>query len=225
LLAELAKGRMRTKIPDLRKALTGRFREHHGFLLQRMLDHVEAQEADIAALDERIETALTPFVAQVDLLRTIPGVDYRSAQVILAEIGPDMGAFPTAAHLASWAGMCPGQRDSAGKRGSGKTRKGSKWLRGSLVQSARAASRTKGTYLSERYRQIMRRRGDAKAIVALGHEVLLAAYRVLDTAQPYIDPGPNALSTLTAERQRRQAVRRLQELGYQVTIAPNTNAA
>jgi transposase len=224
-LAELAKGRMRPKIPDLRKALTGRFREHHGFLLKRMLDHVEAQEADIAALDERIEAALAPFVVQVELLRTIPGVDIRSAQVILAEIGPDMAVFPTSAHLASWAGMCPGQRDSAGKRGSGKTRKGSKWLRAALIQSARSASRTKGTYLNERYRQVMRRRGDAKAIVALGHEILLAAYRVLDTTQPYTDPGPTALSKLTADRQRRQAVRRLQDLGYQVTIAPRTDAA
>lgn len=136
-----------------------------------------------------------------------------------------MNVLPTAAHLASWAGMCPGQRDSAGKRGSGKTRKGSKWLRAALVQSARAASRSKGTYFHERYRQVMRRRGDAKAIVALGHEILLCAYRVLDTAQPYIGPGPTALNALTAERQRRQAVRRRQDLGYQVTITPRTDAA
>src|SRR5674476_299461 len=223
VLAELAKGRMRTKIPDLRKALTGRFREHHGFLLKRMLDHVEAQEVEIAALDERIEEP--PFVAQVELLATIPGVDCRSAQVILAEIGPDMSVFPTAGHLASWAGMCPGQRDSAGKHGSGKTRKGSKWLRAALVQSARGASRSKSTYLSERYRQIMRRRGDAKAIVAVGHEILLAAYRVLVTAQPYTDPGRTTFSRLTTQRLTRQAVRRLQDLGYQVTIAPRTDAA
>jgi transposase len=190
-----------------------------------MLDHVEAQEAEIAALDERIEAALAPFVDQVELLATIPGVDRRCAQVILAEIGPDMSVFPTAGHLASWAGMCPGQRDSAGKHGSGKTRKGSKWLRGALVQSARAASRSKRTYLSEPYRQVMRRRGDAKAIVAIGHEILLAAYRVLATAQPYTDPGPTTLSRLTTQRLTRQAVRRLQDLGYQVTIEPRTDAA
>src|SRR5665213_570058 len=224
-LAELAKGRMRTKIPDLRKALTGRFREHHGFLLKQMLDHVEAQEAEIVALDERIEAALAPFAGQVELLATIPGVDHRCAQVILAEIGSDMSVFPTAGHLASWAGMCPGQRDSAGKHGSGKTRKGSKWLRAALVQSDRGASRSKSTYLSERYRQIMRRRGDAKAIVAVGHEILLAAYRVLVTVQPYTDPGPTTLSRLTTQRLTRQAVRRLQDLGYQVTIAPRTDAA
>ena len=117
------------------------------------------------------------------------------------------------------------KRDSAGKHGSGKTRKGSKWLRGALVQSARAASRSKGSYLSKRYREVMRRRGDAKAIVALGHEILLAAYRVLATAQPYTDPGPTALSRLSTQRLTRQAVKRLQDLGYQVTIAPRTDAA
>src|SRR5674476_1423227 len=114
VLAELAKGRMRPKIPDLRKALTGRFREHHGFLLKRMLDPVEAQEAEIAALDERIEAAIAPFVAQVELLATIPGVDRRSAQAILAEIGPDMSVFPTAGHLASWAHPGPGRGMTGG---------------------------------------------------------------------------------------------------------------
>jgi transposase len=116
---------MRSQIPQLRKALTGRFREHYAFLLQQMLDHVERQEADITALDVRIESALATFVLQIDPLRTIPGIDRRSAEAILAEIGPDMSVFPTGAHLASRAGRCPGQRESAGKRGSGQTRKGS----------------------------------------------------------------------------------------------------
>ena len=123
-MADLAQRRMRAKIPDLTKALTGRFGAHHAFLLARMLDHIEAQEADIAALDERIGQVLDPFATQVELLRSIPGVDRRSAEVILAEIGPDMSVFPTPAHLASWAGMCPGQRESAGKRGSGKHHRG-----------------------------------------------------------------------------------------------------
>jgi len=217
-LAELAKRRLRVKIPELRKALTGRFRDHHSFLLERMLNHAEAQEADISALDKRIETALAPFAANVELLRTIPGVDRRSAEVILAEIGSDMNVFPTPGHLASWAGMCPGQRESAGKRGSGKTRKGSKSLRAALVQSARAASRSKQTYLSERYRQVMRRRGDAKAIIAVGHQILLDAHRILSTQQPYTDPGPSALRALTADQQRKRAVHRLEELGYKVTV-------
>ena len=220
LLADLARGRMRAKIPSLNKALTGRFSEHHAYLLQRMLDHVEAQEAEIADLDARIERLIAPFATQVELLDTIPGVDVRAAQTILAEIGPDMSVFPTPGHLASWAGMCPGQRDSAGKRGSGKTRKGSKWLRAALVQSARAATRTKGTYLREHYVQLHRRRGDARAVVAVGHEILIAAYRVLETGQPYLDPGSAVVTQRSIERSRRRAVESLHRLGYQVTITP-----
>jgi transposase len=220
LLADLAKGRMRTKIPSLNKALTGRFSEHHAFLLRRMLDHVEAQEAEIADLGARIDERIAPFAHLVELLDTIPGVDSRAAQTILAEIGPDMSIFPTAGHLASWAGMCPGQRDSAGKRGSGKTRKGSKWLRAALVQSARAATRTKGTYLREHYVQIRRRRGDARAVVAVGHEILIAAYRVLETGQPYLDPGSAVVAQRTIDRSRRRAVDSLRRLGYNVSLTP-----
>lgn len=185
-----------------------------------MLDHIEAQEAEIADLDARIDQRIAPFAHLVELLDTIPGVDSRAAQTILAEIGPDMSIFPTAGHLASWAGMCPGQRDSAGKRGSGKTRKGSKWLRAALVQSARAATRTKGTYLREHYVQIRRRRGDARAVVAVGHEILIAAYRVLETGQPYLDPGPAVVAQRTIDRSRRRAVDSLRRLGYDVLLTP-----
>jgi len=223
-LADLAKGRMRAKIPDLNKALTGRFSEHHAFLLQRMLDHIEFQEAEIAEPDARIEGLLATSAAQVQLLATIPGVDVRSAQTILAEIGTDMSVFPTPGHLASWAGMCPGQRESAGKRGSGKTRKGSKWLRAALVQSARDTTRSKGTYLRERYVQLRRRRGDARAVVAVGHEILLAAYRVLDTSQPYLDPGAVEVTERSAERARRHAVANLRRLGFTVTLGPAPSA-
>jgi transposase len=193
--------------------------------LRRMLDHIEAQEAEIADLDARIEEVIAPFAGQVRLLASIPGVDIRSAQTILAEIGPQMSVFPTPGHLASWAGMCPGQRESAGKRGSGKTRKGSKWLRASLIQSARAATRTKNTYLRERYVHLRRRRGDPRAVVAVGHEILLAAYRILDTGQPYIDPGPAPLTARATERGRRRAVSQLQRLGYTVTLDRTTSVA
>jgi transposase len=217
-LAELARGKLRAKLPALRKALTSRFREHHAFLLERMLAHVEDLEADIAALSERIEAATAPFAREVELLCTIPGVAQRTAEVLLAEIGTDMSRFPTPGHLASWAGMCPGQRESAGKRGSAKTRKGSKWLRNALVESARRAARLKGTYLSERYVQVMRRRGDKKAIIAVGHEILIAAHRVLSTHEPYHDPGPHTLRNLSAEHVKRRALAQLRALGYQVTV-------
>jgi transposase len=220
VLAELARGKLRAKLPALRKALTARFRDHHAFLLERMLAHVEALEDDTAALSVRIEAATVPFAAEIELLCTIPGVGQRTAEVILAEIGNDMERFPTAGHLASWAGMCPGQRESAGKRGSAKTRKGSKWLRTALIESARRAARLRGTYLSERYVQVCRRRGDKKAVVAVGHEILIAAHRALDTGQPYHDPGPDTLRNLSAEHVKRRALAQLRKLGYDVTLEP-----
>jgi transposase len=218
-LADLARGKLRAKLPALRKALTGRFREHHAFLLERMLSHVDDLEADIAALTERIEAATAPFAGQCLLLQSIPGIGRHSAEVILAEIGPDMSVFPTPGHLASWAGMCPGQRESAGKRGSAETRKGSKWLRTTLIECARRAARLKGTYLSERYLQVCRRRGDKKAIVAVAHEILLAAYRCLATGEFYADPGPDALRNLSAEHVRRRALAQLRSLGYDVELS------
>lgn len=217
-LADLARGKLRAKLPALQKALTGRFRAHHAFLLERMLAHVDDLEADIAALSERIEAATAPFEGPCLLLQSIPGVGRRSAEVILAEIGADMSVFPTAGHLASWAGMCPGQRESAGKRGSAKTRKGSKWLRTALIESARRAARLKGTYLSERYLQICRRRGDKKAIVAVAHEILLAAHLCLSTGSFYDDPGPEALRNLSAEHVKRRALAQLRSLGLQVQL-------
>jgi transposase len=224
-LADLAKGKLRIKLPALRKALTGRFEDHHAFLLERMLAHVEELEADIQAVSDRIAEEIRPFERALELLDTIPGVDRRAAEVIVAETGAEMTRFPTAAHLASWAGICPGQNESAGKRKSSKTRKGSKWLRMTLIESARAASRTKGTHLGERYRQLARRRGDKKAIIAIAHEILTTSWQMLSTDQPYHDPGPARLEEQEIDRARRRAIRQLERLGHKVILETLPDAA
>jgi transposase len=224
-LAELAKGRLRKKLPALRNALEGRFRAHHAFLLQRMLAHIEDLEDDINAISARVEEQIDPFAAAVELLCTIPGVQRRTAEVIIAETGGDMSVFPTARHLASWAGVCPGQRESAGKRKSTRTRKGSPWLRATLIESARAASRSNGTYLGERYRRLARRRGDKKAIIAVAHEILSACWHMLTTGEIYREQGPAIVSERDADNARRRAVRQLQRLGHKVTLQPLPEAA
>jgi transposase len=218
LLADLAKARLRTKLPQLRKALTARFREHHAYLLARMLSHVEALEADIAALSERITEMVEPWAGQLMILDSITGVGMRAAEVILAEIGPDMSRFPTAGHLASWAGRCPGQRESAGRRGSATPRKGSPWLADVLTECAWAAVKTKGTYLSAYYRQIMRRQGKQKAIVAVTHKIVVIVWHLLSTGTLYEDPGAGVVRKTTEEQQRRRAIRQLEALGLTVTV-------
>ncbi len=224
-LAELAKGKLRKKLPELRKALVGRFRTHHAFMLERMLAHIDVLEDDIAALSARIEEQISPFAAKLQLLCTIPGVQQRTAEVIIAETGGDMSAFPSAKHLASWAGVCPGQRESAGKRKSSKTRKGSPWLRATLIESARGAARTKESYLSERYRQLARRRGDKKAIIAIAHEILTATYHMLSTGELYRETGPAPLREHAAERARNRAIKQLERLGHKVILEPSPQAA
>jgi transposase len=220
VLADLAKARLRNKLPDLRKALTARFREHHAFLLARMLGQIEALEADIDVLSQRIAELIEPWRGQVMILDSITGVGMRAAEVILAEIGPDMSRFPTAGHLASWAGRCPGQRESAGRRGSTTPRKGSPWLADVLTECAWAAVKTKGTYLSAYYRQVMRRRGTQKAIVAVTHKILVIAWHLLSNGALYDDPGPAAVSKVSQEQQRRRAIRQLEALGLTVTVQP-----
>jgi transposase len=224
-LAELAKGKLRKKLPELRKALEGRFRAHHAFLLERMLAHISEIEDDIAAISERIEEQMSPFAQAVELLCTIPGVQQRTAEVIIAETGGDMSKFPTAKHLASWAGVCPGQRESAGKRKSAKTRKGSPWLRATLIESARAASRTKESYLSERYRQLARRRGDKKAIIAIAHEILTATHHMLSTGELYREIGATPAREDAAQRARNRAIKQLERLGHKVILEPLPQAA
>lgn len=224
-LAELAKGKLRRKLPALRKALEGRFRAHHAFLLERMLARIEDLEDDINAISARVEDQINPFAAAVELLCTIPGVQRRTAEVIIAETGGDMSVFPTAGHLASWAGVCPGQRESGGKRKPARTRKGSPWLRATLIESARAASRSKGTYLGERYRRLARRRGDRKAIIAIAHDILTAAWHMLSTGEIYREQGPQVISERDAENARRRAIRQLERLGHTVTLGPLPQAA
>ena len=220
MLADLAKARLRAKLPALRKALTARFREHHAFLLARMLAHVEALECDIDVLSQRIAELMEPWAGHLAILDSITGVGMRAAEVILAEIGPDMSRFPTAGHLASWAGRCPGQRESAGRRGSAKPRKGSPWLADVLTECAWAAVKTKDTYLSAYYRQVMRRRGKPKAIMAVTHKILVIAWHLLSDGALYDDPGAASLRRNTEEQQRRRAIRQLEALGLIVTVEP-----
>jgi transposase len=219
VLAELARGVLRKKIPELRKALTGWFSPMHRVLVGEQLAHLEYLDESIERLSGDIATMLRPFASAVDHLDTIPGVNRRTAEVIIAEIGMDMSRFPTANHLASWAGMCPGNNESAGKHFSGKTRKGSKWLCTALVEAAQAASRTKGTYFAAQYARIKGRHGHNKAIFAVAHAILVVAYHLLERNQPYADLGGDYF----AQRQQkdsyqRRLVRQLERMGYEVTL-------
>jgi transposase len=221
VLAEMAKGRMRAKIPALEDALSGRFNPHHALLCRAMLARIDQADATIAELTARIVELQDPHEAAVTLLVGIPGVSNRTAQVILAEIGTDMSRFPTAGHLASWAGMCPGNNESAGKHRSGKTRYGSKWLRIALVEAAQAAGRSKGTYLAAHYGRIRGRRGPAKAAVAVGHSILVIAWHLLSTGEPYNDLGGDYFDKRrTSTAHQRRLVAQLEALGHKVTLEP-----
>jgi transposase len=224
-LAELARRRLRRKLPELRAALQGRVSEHHRFLLRHLMSHLDALEGLITELNLRIVAVVAPFAEAVERLKTIPGIDQRTAEGLVAEVGTDMGRFPTAGHLASWAGMCPGNHESAGKHRSGRTTKGDRWLRRVLTQAAWAASHTKGTYLSAQYHRLAARRGKKRAVVALGHTLLVIAYHVLKDQTPYKELGADYLDRLEPERLTRQLVRRLEKLGHKVTLEPKTEAA
>jgi transposase len=219
-LAELARRQLRAKIPRLRQALLGRVTEHHRFLLQLHLDHYEQLEVLIGKLSERIEEKLAPFAATLERLTTIPGVGQRTAEVLLAEIGTDVQSFPSAAHLASWAGVCPGNNESAGKRKSGKPRKGSRWLREALLQAAWAASRSKDTYLAAQFRRLSARRGAKRAAVAVSHTLLVMVYQILSRGVAYEELGADYLDRLAPDRLTRQLVKRLERLGHKVTLEP-----
>lgn len=220
-LAELAKGTLRNKIPDLVKALNGRFGDHHAVLLRMHLDHIDHLDTAITTLDERIDELIDPFVEARELLCTIPGVAERVANVIIAETGGDMTRFPTAGHLASWAGLCPGNDESAGKRKTGKTRPGDVWLTEALTQAAWAASRSKDNFLKTRYWRLVRRIGKKKALIAVAHQILVVVWHMLTTNTPYQDLGVDWYKK-QADPQRRidHLIRQLQALGHDVTITP-----
>jgi transposase len=229
VLADLAKGRLRKKIPALKEALEGCFFNHHAFMVGRILAHIDYLDDSIADLSAEIERVIAPFSEQVELLDTIPGVDRRTAEVLIAEIGIDMSRFPTAGHLASWAGMCPSNDESAGKRRSGKTTKGSEWLRSALTEAAHAAVRTKGSYLSAQYAGIKERRGSKKAAVAVGHSILLICYHLLKRKEPYEELGEEHFHKQrrrsTSEAYTRRPVRKLERLGHTVKLEPLCGSA
>src|SRR6266511_2133256 len=217
-LAELAKGRLRAKIPQLQEALANRFdTAHHGVLVAGLLAHIDALDQAVATLDARIAAATDTEL--IDLLSTIPGVKRRIAEVLIAECGLDMTVFPTAQHLASWAGICPGTNQSGRRRRSGKTRPGNPWLRTALTQAAHAAARSKNTYLASHYWQLRGRRGDAKAIGATRHDILIAYYHIVSNRVPFRELGPDWLARRhSPEHRTRRLVKQLEALGHKVSL-------
>ena len=220
VLAEMAKMRLRHKLPELRRALDGRFDEHHGAMCAALLGRIDHLDGVIDHLNGKVDAAMTPFADQRDRLATIPGVAKRAAEVIIAEIGVDMSCFPTSAHLASWAGMCPGNRESAGKHFSGRTRQADPWLRGMLAECGWAARRTKNTYLAAQFWRIAGRRGREKACLAVGHSILVIAWHILSTpGETYRELGGDYFDRhRDPQVEQRRLIRRLEKLGLQITV-------
>jgi transposase len=218
VLADLAKGRLRAKIPALREALEGRFDRLHSVWIGAILDHIDFLDEQIAGLSEAIDEQIAPFESAVELLRSIPGVQRRTAEVIVAEIGTDMSVFPSAKHLASWAGQCPGNDRSAGRRRSGKTRNGSKWLDWALEEAALAAVGSKDAYLAAQYRRLRPRRGHKKALGAVKHSMICACWHMLSTGELYRDLGGDYFQRRDPERATKRLVHQLEALGHSVTL-------
>lgn len=218
VLADLAKGQLRDKIPALREALRGLIQHHQRFMLESQLRHLNFLEEEIARLDEEVESRLRPFEDAVQRLDQIPGIGQRTAQDVLAEIGTDMTPFPTAAHLASWAKLCPGNNESAGKRKSGRTGKGNPWLKSALTEAAKSASRTKNTYLSAQRRRIAARRGKNRASIAVAHSILTSIYHMLRDGTTYRELGGNYFDERNRHYVVHRSVRRIERLGYRVTL-------
>jgi transposase len=224
-LAELARGRLRSKIPELSRALDGRVRDHHRFMLAEYLDEWETLGQRITRMEEEIDKRMVPFEPAVTLWKSIPGVDQVTACSLVAEIGVNMSQFPTAQHLASWAGVCPGNHESGGKRKSGKTRDGNRWLRRTLCQAAWAATRKKNCYLSAQFKRLAARRGVKRAVMAVAHSLLIIAYTMLKTGKGYHELGGNYLEQINKDQLQRYFVKRLQRLGLKVTVEPAAEAA
>jgi transposase len=224
VLAELARGKLRAKLAALRQALDGRLQPHQRVLIERILAHIDFLDESILQVQAEIDQQLVPYREAVELLDTIPGVGPTTAATIVAEIGTDMSRFPTAKHLASWAGLCPGANQSGGKRRAAPIRKGNRWLRAVLGEVAWVISRSKDTYLAAQYHRVARRRGKNKAAVAVAHSVLVIAYHLLQTQQPYQDLGADYFDRLNTERIERHHVTRLKQLGYEVTLTPREAA-
>jgi transposase len=226
VLAELARGRLRAKLPELRLALDGRLRPHQTFLLQQILAHIDFLEQSLESLQAEIDERLVPFEKATSVLESLPVIMEVAKAVVIAEIGVDMSHFPTAKHLASWAGLCPGNKVSGGKRLKGVTTKGNVYLRAVLCQLAWSLARCKTpNYFSSLYHRIARRRGKKRAIIAVAHSLLVCIYHMIRDNQPYQDLGPEHLEQLDSERLERLAVQRLQHLGYDVTLTPKQEVA
>jgi transposase len=224
-MAELAKRSLRSKIPQLELALEGRMEDHHRFLLRMQLDRLEAVEHDLTVLEQRLQEKLKPYAAQLALLDEIPGVDWTLAAVIIAELGVDMSVFQNVSQLASWVGVCPGNNESAGKRKSSRIPKGNVYLKTALVEAANSAAKTKGTYLRDKFYRLKARRGYKRAAVAIAHKILAATYHMLSRQVSYHELGDLYLDKLNKHHLTRNLVRRLERLGYTVTLTLEQQAA
>lgn len=224
-MADMAKGCLRNKIKELEKALVGCVSDHHRFMVRQSLDHISYLCRAIIEMDKRIDDCMEPYRDELERLDEIPGIEKKTAETIIAEIGVDMSQFPSHAHLASWAGMSPGNNESAGKRRSGKTTHGNKWLRATLVETAWAASRKKGTYLKSRYHRLAARRGKKRAAVAVGHTILVVVYHMLRYGYHYDELGEDYFDKLNKDKIQHRLVKRLEKMGHKVTLEPIPEAA
>jgi transposase len=218
VLADLARGKLRKKLPALRQALAGRFRPHHAFLVGQLLGQIDYLDEAISEVSTEVEGRLAPFAAELTRLDTIPGINQRTAEVVIAELGVDMSAFPSDGHLTSWAGICPGNNESAGKHKSGKIRKGNRWLRAALIEAAKAAANTKDSAFQARYRRVMPHRGHNKATVAVAHAMLRTIYHMLAEGTTYRELGAEYYDRRHKQRVTRRAIQTLERLGYRVVL-------